>query len=85
MEIKAVDGSNVTVLGRVRFRLGDAIFKVKRVRPHETVAARAGGTTPVVICTFEGGIPPQPMKNLEVGQEFPLPGDMVATLVKQAK
>ena len=83
-ELTAVDGVKVAVFNRARFRLGDAIFAVKRVKA-ETVAARSGGITPVVICVFEGGIPPEFMKGVEVGKEVPFPGDVVATMVLKGR
>ncbi len=83
-ELAAVDGTKVAVFGKTRFRLGDAIFAVKRVKP-ETVAARSGGITQVVLCVFEGGIPPEFMKGLEIGKEVPFPGDVVATMVLKGR
>jgi hypothetical protein len=82
-ELTTVDGAKVAVYVRTRFRLGDGIFSVKRVKL-ETVAARAGGTTPVVMCVFEGGIPPEFLK-VAVGTEVPFPGDVVATMIAKGQ
>jgi hypothetical protein len=83
--IIAIDGTEVEVRNRAKFRVGDAIFSVKRVKFSERVAAREGGTTPVVVCVFEGGIPPENMIGMNIGQESPFPGDVVAELLKQGK
>lgn len=84
-QIGALDGTLVEVRNRAKFRVGDAIFSVKRVKSLETVAGREGGTTPVVLCIFEGGIQPENMNGLSIGQETPFPGDVVAELIKQGK
>lgn len=83
--IGAIDGTLIEVRNRTKFRVGDAIFSVKRVKSLEKVAGRDKGTTPVVLCVFEGGIQPENMSGLSIGQETPFPGDVVAELIKQGK
>jgi hypothetical protein len=83
--IPAIDGSLIEVRNRTKFRVDDGIFSVKRVKSLEKVAGRSSGTTPIVICVFEGGICPEAMPGLSIGQECPFPGDVVAEFVKQSK
>jgi len=83
MEIKAIDGTVVDVQPRKVFRVADALLRVKRVKIMDMVAARGGGQTPTVLCTFEGGVPPPFMAELKLGAEVPFPGDVVASLLKE--